>query len=276
MVAIAIPILTGKDSATSKDSGVSERTQYYAIAKSLMISGSDAVERLFTSYKELLELAGYTARVATMCEVFEDCSVGKYKRPTMLNEAAAAATTPGRKRNKSLQVSGDDLGLKVKDGTPVIEGKVMETGDGTLILDRVPIVTPNCDVVVPNLSLTVRPGMHLLISGPNGCGKSSLFRIISGLWPVYKGVLRKPSTGSMFYIPQRPYMSVGSLRDQVIYPDTMGDMKEKGVTDADLEAILQIVHLKHIVRREGGWGIVGDWKDILSGRLNCSSGHWIS
>lgn len=57
----------------------------------------------------------------------------------------------------------------------------------------------------------------LVPAGPNGSGKSSIFRVLRDLWPVCSGRVTKPSDG-MFHVPQRPYTSLGTLRDQIIYP----------------------------------------------------------
>lgn len=131
-----------------------------------------------------------------------------------------------------------------------------------------PIVSPNGDVLVKALSFSIKHGDHLLVVGPNGCGKSSLFRILGGLWPVYGGTVHKPPFTSIFYLPQRPYLSRGSLRQQIIYPDSLRQMRQRGATDADLLAILKTLDLAHLVDLyDEGWDAEAEWRDVLSGGL---------
>jgi len=123
---------------------------------------------------------------------------------------------------------------------------------------------------------------HLLIVGPNGCGKSSLFRILGGLWTIYGGVVHKPPPKDFLLIPQRPYLCLGTLRDQVIYPHSKVEMENResadsygsveidpflsgGITDDDLLQILSLVRMGNVVVREGGWDVVREWRDSLSG-----------
>ncbi|XP_072140851.1 ATP-binding cassette sub-family D member 3-like isoform X2 [Dermacentor andersoni] len=67
-----------------------------------------------------------------------------------------------------------------------------------IVLEKAPIVTPNCDVIVPSLTFTMTQEMRLLITGPNGSGKSLLFRILSGPWPLCNGKLQRPPNKHMF------------------------------------------------------------------------------
>lgn len=210
----------------------------------MLLSSSDAFGRIMFSYKELTELAGYTSRVSTLLEVLSDIQRGHFEKK-LISSAVGQA----------------DSNASILHG----RGEVIEAPE--IDFSRVPIVSPNGDVLVSELSFSVKPGEHLLIVGPNGCGKSSLFRILGGLWPVYGGTVKKPPFEDIFYIPQRPYLSRGSLRQQIIYPDGIREMRAKGVTDADLLRILAIVEIDSIVERQGGWDAEQEWADVLSGGL---------
>ena len=170
-------------------------------------------------------------------------------------------------------------------------GEVKLSEDDSITFDRVPIVSPNGDILVKSMSFKIKPGNHMLIVGPNGCGKSSLFRILGGLWPVYGGTVVKPPAADFTYIPQRPYLSLGTLRDQIIYPNTRSEMIQRplrlpssrailsprralrnsartgGVTDDNLMRLLEILQISDIVEREGGWDAQREWRDALSGGI---------
>ncbi|KAM7224567.1 peroxisomal long-chain fatty acid import protein 2 [Rhypophila decipiens] len=222
-----------------------ERMKDFITNKRLMLSLADAGGRMMYSIKDLSELAGYTSRVYTLIST--------------LHRAHANAYYVRGRENELYSLSD-------------VQGTIQKGFDGVR-LENVPIVAPALwpqggEELIESLSLIVREGDHLLISGPNGIGKSAISRVIAGLWPVYRGLVSRPKNNGedgIMFLPQRPYLSIGTLRDQVIYPDGEADMRDKRKNEHDLQRALDQAKLGYLPSREGGWDTRKEWKDVLSG-----------
>ncbi|KAF4548447.1 ABC transporter-like protein 18 [Elsinoe fawcettii] len=232
--------------ATSSKNSSGSRMRQFITNKRLMLSLADAGGRMMYSIKDLSELAGYTSRVYTLISTLHRVHANAYFAP----------------RNTYPEI------YSLAD----VQGTVQKGFDG-IRLEDVPVVAPNLypqggEELIPTLSMSISKGDHLLIIGPNGAGKSAVARILAGLWPAYRGLVSRPRKSGLdgiIFLPQRPYLSPGTLRDQVIYPHTEVDMRDSGRSDADLQVILDAARLGYIPEREGGWDTRKEWKDVLSG-----------
>ena len=129
-----------------------------------------------------------------------------------------------------------------------------------LALESLTLHPPRSErVLIKELSLSLKPGDALLITGDSGCGKSSLLRAIAGLWQTGSGTIHRPPLEAFFFLPQKPYLQAGSLRSQLIYPST-----DSRLSDARLLEILEQVHLPRLAERVGGLDAINDWEKLLS------------
>jgi putative ATP-binding cassette transporter len=130
----------------------------------------------------------------------------------------------------------------------------------SLLVSHVDLVPPQGGRrLIHDLSLEVAPHQRVLVVGPSGCGKTSFLRLVSGLWPAAAGTVQRPPQSELLFIPQKPYMILGSLREQLCYP-----LDPQRFSDQHLRSVLEEVRLSELVQRYPDFDIKQDWPRLLS------------
>ena len=171
----------------------------------------------------------------------------------------------------------------VSDG----EYKTAETNE--LVFDGVDIVTPAGKCLAKAVSCKITPDTPLMVTGANAVGKTSFFRVLGGLWPVRGGSLTvpakagaaSPSIGEIFLVPQRIYMCIGTLADQVTYPHRVKKEDRTEKQEAEMMELLELVGIGYLVERwqkgmkegESGWDYETKWECVHTHKSTLSAAH---
>jgi putative ATP-binding cassette transporter len=115
-------------------------------------------------------------------------------------------------------------------------------GDVThLTVEGVDLYLPDGQPLIANVNLSLLRGDTVLLGGASGSGKSTLFRAVAGIWPFGRGEIRGPRDAHVLFLPQKPYLPIGTLREVVSYP-----MPSGGVDDVILREALAAVGLREL------------------------------
>jgi len=145
----------------------------------------------------------------------------------------------------------------VRAEAELLDGDRVEGAASTFALDGLALALPQGRPLLAPTTLELKRGEHVLVTGPSGAGKSTLFRALAGIWPYWKGRIALPRGGRLLFLPQKPYLPIGTLKHVVCYP---GD--HRAIGDAEVRDALQAVGLGQLPpdldRRES-------WSQVLSG-----------
>ncbi|AVO47195.1 ABC transporter ATP-binding protein/permease [Phreatobacter cathodiphilus] len=147
-----------------------------------------------------------------------------------------------------------DIGAIMEDEQQI---KLGESDDDAIHIDNLSLAHRNGRVVIDAASIRIEPGEKVLIAGESGTGKSTLIRALAGLWPWGSGSIAFPKNVRYAFVPQKPYMPRGTLKEVLLYPES-----DAPVPDDTVRAAMERCGLDYMVRRLGD---EDDWDRVLSG-----------
>jgi putative ATP-binding cassette transporter len=146
---------------------------------------------------------------------------------------------------------------RVREEAAHTDGERVEIADDKIALEDVQIRLPQGAPLLNDTSIALKPHEDVLVTGPSGAGKSTFFRALAGIWPYWKGRIRLPKGARLLFLPQKPYLPLGSLKHAVSYPDETSKHP-----DDEVKGALQAVGLEHLT---GGLERSENWAQVLSG-----------
>jgi len=149
------------------------------------------------------------------------------------------------------------LQAAVDEKPPAAIAVAPEAGRADVAVDGLTLALPTGQALLQGVDLTLPNGTSTLISGESGSGKSTLFRALAGIWPFGQGTVHIPAGARVLFLPQKPYIPIGTLREALKYPD-----ENSTATDAELVDALKAAQLGHLVPRLDE---EAHWSNILSG-----------
>src|SRR6185503_8748169 len=160
----------------------------------------------------------------------------------------------GISRVKTLNTRLKSLGAAARSARE----KITMVESERLHFDNVTLQTPNYErTLIRDLTASVPRGKSLMIVGGSGLGKSSLLRMMAGLWNSGTGTVERPDADDLLFLPQHAYMIVGTLREQMNYPNL-----DRDVTDEELRDVLDRVNLSDLEKRCGGFDHELDFEKV--------------
>ena len=122
-------------------------------------------------------------------------------------------------------------------------------------VEQMQVNLPDDTVLLQDINFTLQPGRNVLIKGVSGSGKSTLLRALAGIWPFVIGKINLPKTEELMFIPQKPYIPLGSLREALLYPGN------KPLSDEELLYLLDLCQIGYLRDK---LDLVADWSHVLS------------